>query len=349
MLHHHAGEVTLSLDLQHALNLMPRDRLLEAMQLAGIDHSLQYAIMQLHGDRSATIDTANGVRQACGLAPSLWCLFTCLVLQHISTQVELSSTTAYADDFLFQWIVNTPVQFDRACEHISFILRTFAHFGMKVSHTKTVVLVALKGSLARSHIRRDPQKGKCLRVALHDRLQGLNGQHTYMMLPIVTHHTYLGAKLSYAQPEALTLKERMRNSWAAFNRLLPTLRTAGLSPLQLRVQVWRTCVYTCLMHSLDSVGFAPGGALTLRKHVMRQLRVLSKAPSYITHETGEQLLTGLRIEDPVRHLSQQVQHSLEHVVREVKLSCSRRLSTDGGASLKPVCCMRRPTPRWPSS
>ncbi|CAE7240104.1 Pol [Symbiodinium necroappetens] len=184
------GGLTLSLDLQQAFDLMPRDRLLEAMQLAGIDYSLQYAIMQLHfhaqmrithGGQSAAIDTANGVRQGCGLAPSLWCLLTCLILQHVSTQVALSDTTAYADDFLFQWIVNTPAQFDQACEHISFILRTFAHFGMKVSHTKTVVLMALKGPLAGSTAR---------------------------------------------------AHERMRNSWAAFNRLLPTLRPSMEAPNQ---------------------------------------------------------------------------------------------------------------------
>ena len=318
------GGITLSLDLQQAFDLMPRDRLLEAMQLAGIDYSLQYAIMQLHyhaqmrvthGGQSAVIETANGVRQGCGLAPSLWCLFTCLILQHVNQQVALSDTTAYADDFLFQWIVDTPAQFDQACEHISFILRTFARFGMKVSHTKTVVLMALKGPLAgstaRAHVRRDPQKGKCLRVALHDKLQGLAGQCSYMLLPIVVNHTYLGAKLSYTQPEALTLKERMRNSWAAFNRLLPTLRTAGLS-LQQRVQVWRTCVCTCLIHSLDSVGFAPGGALIFRKHVVRQLRMLSKAPAHLTHESSEQLLRRLDVVDPVKHLARQVKSRLDY-------------------------------------
>ena len=209
-----------------------------------IHHHAQMRVT--HGGCSSTITAHNGVRQGCGLAPSLWCLFTCLVLNHLQKQIALSDTTVYADDFLFQWIIENSAHLSQACGHVSFVLRTLEHFGMKVSRTKTVVLLSLKGPLAgaalRAHVCRDPIKGRCLRVAMHDGLQSLQGRTHYVFLPIVAQHTYLGAKLSYNSPEALTLKERMRLSWAAFNRLLPALRSSSLT-VQQRLQIWKVCVF----------------------------------------------------------------------------------------------------------
>ena len=65
------------------------------------------------------------------------------------------------------------------------------------------------------------------------------------------------------------------------------------------------------MHGLDSVGLAPGGAVRLHRHVARQLRLLSKSPSYITHETSTDLLARLRIPDRVSTLCQRVQQCLK--------------------------------------
>ena len=173
------GGVTLSLDLQQAFDLMPRDSLLSAMQLANLDYSIQYAVLQLHshahmrfahGGCTATVRTTNGVRQGCGLAPSLWCLFTCLVLTHIQKEISREATTVYADDFLFQWTVESPQHFEQIVAQIGYILRTLDSFGMRVSPTKTVLLVSLKGPLAgstlRPHVRKLPGKGRHLRIPL---------------------------------------------------------------------------------------------------------------------------------------------------------------------------------------
>ena len=62
------------------------------------------------------------------------------------------------------------------------------------------------------------------------------------------------------------------------------------------------------MHSLDSVGLAPGGADTLRT---RQLRILSKSPSLLTHETGAALFLRLKVTDPVVALQASVNSRLQ--------------------------------------
>ncbi|CAE7420227.1 unnamed protein product, partial [Symbiodinium necroappetens] len=269
------GGVLLSIDLRQAFDVMPRSRLKEAMALAHVDPAAQHVILQLHahacfrmthGNQVASLDTANGVRQGCCLAPSLWVLYTGLILTYIRKQVDMADSTVFADDFLFHWLVDGVDQLEQALKHITFVLETLESFGMATSPGKSAVLIGLRGSKA-------------------------------------------GAVLSYQSMEALTLKERIRQSWSSFHRILPALRSNSVA-LQRRVSVWQSCVLSTLMHGLDSVGLAPGGSTLLYKHVVRQLRLVSKAPSHITHEDPAALLTRLRVDDPSETLRLRVQRLL---------------------------------------
>ena len=103
----------------------------------------------------------------------------------------------------------------------------------------------------------------------------------------------------------------MRQSWSSFHRILPALRSNSVA-LQHRVLVWQSCVLSTLMHGLDSAGLAPGGSTLLHKHVVRQLRLVSKAPSYITHEAPETLRTRLRVADPLETLRLRVQRRIQN-------------------------------------
>ena len=65
------------------------------------------------GQQEECIGTSNGVRQGCGLAPSLWVVYTCLILQAFQTRIPANCLTAYADDLLVQWTVRTVQQFEQ--------------------------------------------------------------------------------------------------------------------------------------------------------------------------------------------------------------------------------------------
>ncbi|CAE7380059.1 unnamed protein product, partial [Symbiodinium microadriaticum] len=253
------GGVLLSIDLRQAFDVMPRPRLKEAMDLAQVDPAAQHVILQLHahaclrikhGNQTASLDTANGVRQGCCLAPSLWVLYTGLILTYIRKHVDMADATVFADDFLFHWMVDGAAQLEQVLKHIAFVLETLESFGMSISPGKSAVLIGLRGSKAgtalRKHVIREPRKGK----QLHCRTS--NG---LVRLPVVPSHPYLGAILSYQSMEALTLKERMRQSWSSFHRILPALRSNSVA-LRHRVLVWQSCVQSTLMHGLDSVGSA---------------------------------------------------------------------------------------------
>ncbi|CAE7682117.1 unnamed protein product, partial [Symbiodinium necroappetens] len=296
-----------------AFDVMPRSKLQEAMDLAKVDPAAQHVILQLHahaslrvthGSQVAMLDTDNGIRQGCCLAPSLWVLYTGLILTYIRQQVSMHDSTVFVDDFLFHWLVASTDQLKGAFRNIAFVLDTLEAFGMTISPGKSAVLIGVRGSkvgsILQKHVFKDPRKGKFLHCAT---------RHGTIRLPVVTQHPYLGAILSYQSMEALTLKERIRQSWSSFHRILPALRSNSVA-LRSRISVWQSCVFSTLMHGLDSMGLAPGGSTLLYKHVVRQLRLVCKAPSYITHEEPADLLTRLRVQDPTDTLRLRVQRRL---------------------------------------
>ena len=87
--------------------------------------------------QTASLDTANGVRQGCCLAPSLWVLYTGLILTYIRKQVDMADSTVFADDFLFHWTIDGVAQLEQALKHIVFVLETLESFGMSIGAAQT--------------------------------------------------------------------------------------------------------------------------------------------------------------------------------------------------------------------
>ena len=59
--------------------------------------------------------------------------------------------------------------------------------------------------------------------------------------------------MSYTSPEQLTLKHRFKQSWTAFNRLLPALKSTSLTQQQ-KLKIWKACAYATLTYGLDCTG-----------------------------------------------------------------------------------------------
>ncbi|CAE7197907.1 unnamed protein product [Symbiodinium sp. CCMP2592] len=279
------GGITLSVDLRKAFDLMPRAHLLTALQNSKADPALVWTIMSLRshaqmqfsfGPHKTTIDTENGIRQGCGLAPTLWSMFTAVVMVRLLEQLTPEELSAFADDWLFQWVINKPEDVVRAVRLVGFVLDVLHEFGMQPSLDKTVILIKLKGSQAnriiKEHVSRKLGKGRVIKIATG------SGQ---VELPVVEQHTYLGCQLSYTCSELLTIKHRVRQSWNVFNRLLPSLRSAGLTRA-LKLEVWRACAYASLMYGLDCVVSSGAGSVLISKTVARQLRMVIKEPVHLT-------------------------------------------------------------------
>ena len=67
---------------------------------------------------------------------------------------------------------------------------------------------------------------------------------------------------------------------------------------QRRLSLWQACVFSAIRYGLTSVGLPAGGQDKLRQVVAKQLRLVLKSPSWITHETTAALYLRYHIEDP---------------------------------------------------
>ena len=172
---------------------------------------------------------------------------------------------------------------------------------MRISTDKTVILLSVKGSKAtramKRHVRHIPGKGKFLLVP---------STPDPIRLPIVQQHTYLGIQLSYTSPEQLTLKHRFKQSWTAFNRLLPALKSTSLTQQQ-KLKIWKACAYATLTYGLDCTGLAPAGATKLLQHVARQIRVILKSPVHLSRESSRLLLKRLNIPEPAVDIGDKIE------------------------------------------
>ena len=185
---------------------------------------------------------------------------------------------------------------------------------MKISVEKTIVLLGLRGQQARTVLQhmttRDPRKGRLFRIPAS------SGE---IRLPIVRQHTYLGVQLSYERFEHQTLLDRIKHCWTAFNRLLPAFRSKGLTNAQ-KLRIWKACPFASLLHGLDCAQLDNADQARLRKHVVRQLRILDKAPSFITRESAGDLLHRLAIPEPLQTLQNRTLDRVTKCLEEPKAS-----------------------------
>ena len=99
----------------------------------------------------------------------------------------------------------------------------------------------------------------------------------------------------------------MKQGWSNFSRLFTLLRSKHIQPLQ-RLQLWQACVFTAIRYGLPSVGLPPDGPDKLRQATAKQIRLVLKSPSWISHESNADLYHRYQIEDPFHALCRLFQH-----------------------------------------
>ncbi|CAE7412247.1 Crnkl1 [Symbiodinium sp. CCMP2592] len=205
--------------------------------------------------------------------------------------------TAYADDFLYKWIIKSGRALEEAYSKIRQVLIHLSAHGLEISTSKTVIIVELRGSKAQQALRK-------YTVALKDGLyMRFRLGAKQVDLKIVQHHVYLGAVIGYRRMGPDTLKHRVALATGQFSRLRPILRCRAV-PQQLRLRLWHACIPSCLLHGLDCTGLTNPEAMQVRSLIVQQARTVVNSHSMWTHETNQDFTSRLRIVQPLERLHQ---------------------------------------------
>ena len=180
---------------------------------------------------------------------------------------------------------------------MGFIIDTLTDLGMSVSDAKTAILDGLRGPaksrLLKPLLQHHKQKGACLRIQCR---QGS------VDLPFRKQHPLFGVVLGYDNFEKLSLQARIKQGWANFSRFFSVLRSKYIQPNQ-RLQLWHSCVFSTIRYGLTSTGLPARGPELLRQVIAKQVRLVLKSPSWITHEPTTELYRRHDFEDPIAQLA----------------------------------------------
>ena len=205
---HCKGGLTLSLDLSRAFDCLPREVLHASLRFAQVDAELIDLILHIHRhskllidhkDHRILVELHSGVRQGCSLSPALWSIFICYTLHLLSSRIPLEALTAFSDDILAQWMIDTPQDVLSAFKDMAFIIDTLTSLGMTVSDAKTVILDGLRGPqksrLLKPLLKQHPDRGTCLQLACSHGFLDLSfsefphvSRHQAQLWPVRTAH-----------------------------------------------------------------------------------------------------------------------------------------------------------------
>ena len=298
------GGIQLSLDLSKAYR--------QALQRARVEEELINLIFYVHAkaelvfqhaDNTASVKLGRGLRQGCGL----WVLYTVPIVEDILQHTPSDCITAFADDFHGQWVFHNPGELQACLSQIKHIVWTLRDHGVDISFEKTVVLMKHTGGKAAWALRKVTHKDK-----QGQRFLVLPHFDEKLRIPIKPQHVYLGAVISYHNFEKLTLQYRVKQMWTTFHRLFQVLR-ANVVPVSKRLQLWRSTCFATLTYGLTSCGLPADGPCRLASIIARQVRLVTKSPSFVTHEDNAALWLRLGLEDPILSLRRLLEKRLQTV------------------------------------
>ena len=324
------GGLQILVDLRSAFDLASRESIAQALEQLPLPSSLIGVLMSwyyvtpyhiLHDDLETVLDGNSGVRQGCVAAPFLW---TAYVLQWqrrlaltFSKACVLEHVTTYADDHHLAWPFRSIQELLSALSQANMVLTSLADEGMQLSMTKTLALLAIRGTYSRRLVKKITFKEKgVLKLRL-----GNIASDTGISFPLVQHARYLGVQVSYNKSVSrCTLEHRIRQSKGSFFLLRPWWGSGRL-PLRERVRLWKMCIWPSLVFGPYDVGLSPSLAEKFRAYVIRQLRHIAHSPVHLTRENNQSLFKRLQVQDPIVSLSlQTIQHWTKRLTVVTRLS-----------------------------
>ena len=316
------GGMILSLDLKQAFDRLPRDELQSGLKYCQCPDAIATVLLQWlvnaryeihHRGGRKWIPTTRGVRQGCKASPIEWTAFLVKLLIRLGQNVVTGTTLtpedwlrrhliAYADDLLFCWEINCIQDLIDILQHVATIMDTLETHGLKISMDKTVILLRVVGTAARSQLK------KLLVHRNGSRWIAIYRQNSTSWLRVVDSHVYLGVCVSFGALEKQTLKHRLSIGRAAYRRLQRWfVGRHQLTSAQL-ARIWATSIRTSYSHGLAFVGLTQEGLTNICNRMKADVRSLARSPKHATHEETNHVCHRVHLTPPEQFLKQQWTH-----------------------------------------
>ncbi|CAE7336692.1 unnamed protein product [Symbiodinium sp. CCMP2592] len=327
------GGAQLTVDCSKAFDSLPRCTMMTMLTWAGVPPDLATAIIQVHQagtyrhgnvddpESWMDIDSAQGVRQGCMLAPCLWLLFVTYLFHHLDTTMggaaswTCQHSTAFADDLHFKWDLDDPKALDRMKMEVATVLSVLKSFGLQISAEKSTMLIEIRGTAAdvwlSKNIYKDDENNKHFRYDTFAKLS----------IPIGTQFKYLGVILSYRNYELASVKHRVQQAAIHHSRLRRILQGRGGISRHQRLRLWRICIQTSQLYGLEATGVTEAGIKLLHVQMLRHLRAITGRPRHLDRSTDQELLDSLKMASVRQMLSQRLQSANTRLCSNTDLPC----------------------------
>ncbi|CAE7566859.1 Pol [Symbiodinium sp. CCMP2592] len=352
------GGAQLTVDCSKAFDSLPRCTMMTMLTWAGVPPDLATAIIQVHQagtyrhgnvddpESWMDIDSAQGVRQGCMLAPCLWLLFVTYLFHHLDTTMggaaswTCQHSTAFADDLHFKWDLDDPKALDRMKMEVATVLSVLKSFGLQISAEKSTMLIEIRGTAAdvwlSKNVYKDDENKKHFRYDTFAKLS----------IPLGTQFKYLGVILSYRNYELASVKHRVQQAAIHHSRLRRILQGRGGISRHQRLRLWRICIQTSQLYGLEATGVTEAGIKLLHVQMLRHLRAITGRPRHLDRSTDQELLDSLKMASVRQMLSQRLQSANTRLCSNTDLPCYdkdnilRRIQALQAGIDRPICTQR---------
>ena len=281
-------EVVFNLDMDKFFDIVSRTLVSRALHAFDLSSDLQslvhswlahHAYFIPHKELIGKIQATGGIKQGSKDAPLFWNLPMYLILQDLLAQY----------DFHLRWLVHSTVDGLQAIHDLTFLLRVFGAYGLRINPPKSVALVRLVGKVLPSfHKRWISRSAKGPVLHLPD---------STITVPWVGKTSYLGVVISYRAWEMDTVKRRITAAQTCF-RILRRWLLNKHHTIQIRLRLYRRCVLPTVPYRVFEMDLTHQGCTSIMGMLNKHLRSIAHAPVHLTRVPTQDFFDSFGLEPP---------------------------------------------------
>ena len=296
------GGLQISLDMEKAFDTISRQLVSRALHAFDVSADLQSLVHSWltphmyyipHKEVIGPIQATGGIKQGSKDAPLFWNLTMYLILHDLLAQYDhawiIDHLVVYADDFHMRWVIHSTADGLRAMHDMSFLMRVFGAYGLKINPSKSFAMLRLVGKALPSFQKRwicRSADGPLLRLP-----------DMAIQVPLVAKTSYLGAIISYRAWESDTIRRRITAAQTCFHILRRWLLDKH-HPIHTRIRLYRQCVLPTVLYGVFEMGMTYHGCTSIMGMINKHLRSIAHAPVHLTRVPTQVFFNSLGLPAP---------------------------------------------------